>query len=88
MIIKASATLRNKYGEISKICHQSNEPVFITKNGEGDLVLMSIEQYEKMQEELKLLKELLNSESQIKNGNYFTHEEFKEKTSKLLKKVK
>ena len=44
--IRPSADLRNKYSEISEFCHKYTEPVFITKNGQGDLAVMSIETYE------------------------------------------
>ncbi|MCD8175303.1 MAG: type II toxin-antitoxin system Phd/YefM family antitoxin [Phascolarctobacterium sp.] len=44
--IKSSTDLRNNYNEISTLCHSSSEPVFITKNGMGDLAVMSIETYE------------------------------------------
>ena len=44
--IKSSADLRNNYNEISTYCHNYPEPVFITKNGKGDLAVMSIEAYE------------------------------------------
>lgn len=44
--IKSSTDLRNNYNEISTFCHESREPVFITKNGQGDLAVMSIETYE------------------------------------------
>ena len=44
--IRPSADLRNKYAEISDFCHSYAEPVFITKNGQGDLAVMSIETYE------------------------------------------
>jgi len=44
--IRPSADLRNNYNEISELCHEYSEPVFITKNGTGDLVVMSIETYE------------------------------------------
>lgn len=44
--ITSSAELRNNYNEISTFCHKYNEPVFITKNGKGDLAVMSIEAYE------------------------------------------
>ena len=46
--IRSSADLRNSYNEISTFCHQYAEPVFITKNGKGDLAIMSIEAYEQL----------------------------------------
>lgn len=46
--IRPSADLRNNYNEISEFCHQYSEPVFITKNGKGDLAVLSIETYEKL----------------------------------------
>ena len=46
--IRSSADLRNNYNDISSFCHQYSEPVFITKNGKGDLAVMSIETYEKL----------------------------------------
>ena len=44
--IKSSADLQNDYSAISTFCHESREPVFITKNGQGDLAVMSIDVYE------------------------------------------
>ena len=46
--IRPSSDLRNKYGEISEFCNKYNEPVFITKNGKGDLVLLSNAEYERL----------------------------------------
>ena len=46
--IRSSADLRNSYNDISTFCHTYNEPVFITKNGKGDLAVMSMETYEAM----------------------------------------
>lgn len=46
--IRSSADLRNNYNEISTFCHDYSEPVFITKNGKGDLAVMSIEAYEQL----------------------------------------
>ena len=46
--IRSSADLRNSYNEISTFCHEYAEPVFITKNGKGDLAVMSIEAYEQL----------------------------------------
>ena len=52
--IRPSADLRNKYHEISEFCHQNPEPVFITKNGKGDLAVMSIEAYELLTNKIEL----------------------------------
>ncbi len=46
--IRPSADLRNNYNEISDFCHKNSEPIFITKNGRGDLAVMSIEDYERL----------------------------------------
>ena len=52
--IRPSADLRNNYNEISAFCHEYSEPVFITKNGKGDLAVMSIEVYEQLKGKLEL----------------------------------
>ena len=52
--IKSSADLRNNYNEISTYCHNYPEPVFITKNGKGDLAVMSIEAYEELTSRFEL----------------------------------
>ena len=49
--IRPCADLRNNYNDISKICHTTNKPIFITKNGYNDLVLLSTEAYEQLSEE-------------------------------------
>ena len=75
-IIRPSADLRNKYNEISKICHETNEPVFITKNGYNDLVVLSNEAYESMEETAEERVDRLISEKFDKH--YASFEEFKE----------
>lgn len=59
--IRPCADLRNKYNEISKICHETCEPIYITKNGSNDLVVLSNEAYEAMNTELneKKIEELV-----------------------------
>ena len=64
--IRPSADLRNKYNEISDFCHEYNEPVFITKNGKGDLVVMSMETYEVLSGKLELLSSLVTVMDQAK----------------------
>lgn len=54
--IRPSSDLRNKYAEISEFCHNNGEPVYITKNGLGDLAVMSIETYEKLVGKFELYK--------------------------------
>jgi prevent-host-death family protein len=54
--IRPSADLRNNYNEISEFCHKYTEPVFITKNGQGDLAVMSIETYELLAGKLELYR--------------------------------
>ena len=54
--IRPSADLRNSYNEISEFCHKFTEPVFITKNGQGDLAVMSIETYELLAGKMELYR--------------------------------
>ena len=68
MIIKASAALRNDYTSISNMAKETKEPIYITKNGEGDLVLMSIDAFEKREQMLKLLERVLQAEQERVSG--------------------
>ncbi len=54
--------------EISELCHKSDEPIYITKNGYGDMVIMSMDIYEHTMKQLNLYRELAVSERQIKEG--------------------
>jgi len=54
--IRPSSDLRNNYNEISNFCNNYNEPVYITKNGKGDLAVMSIETYERLVGKFELCK--------------------------------
>jgi prevent-host-death family protein len=67
-IIKPISDLRNNFNQISEICHKEMEPVFITKNGEGDMVVMSISLYEQQQALLELYQKLGEAESQSLSG--------------------
>lgn len=68
-IIKPISDLRNKSTEISELAHNSNEPIFITKNGEGDMVVMSMAHYSKMQLKLDLLGKLSVAQNQKADGD-------------------
>ena len=74
-VIRKSADLRNSYSDISAFCHKYREPVFITKNGEGDLAVMSIETYEEITGRRELYRLLEEGRKAIENGVFSTEEE-------------
>ena len=68
MIIKASAALRNDYSSISDLAKKTKEPVYITKNGEGDLVVMDIDAFEKREQILERRAKGLQAEQERIDG--------------------
>ena len=68
MTIKPSAAIRKNYNEISELCRSTGEPVYLTKNGEGDLVVMDIDSFTRREAMLKLREDLLVSEQERMNG--------------------
>lgn len=68
MIIKASSALRNDYSSISNLAKETNEPIYITKNGEGDLVVMSIDAFEKREQMLELRSRVIQAEQERIEG--------------------
>jgi len=69
MNIRPSANIRQNYNEIAALCKTSREPVYLTKNGEGDLVVMDIEAFSRREKMLKLREELLAVEEDRLAGN-------------------
>ena len=67
--IRPSSDLRNNYNEISQFCHRYNEPVYITKNGQGDLAIMSIEVYEQLVGKFELYKLINQGLEAMENGD-------------------
>ena len=67
--IHSSADLRNNYNDISSFCHNYSEPVFITKNGKGDLAVMSIEAYEQLTIKFELYSQIKSGLDDISSGN-------------------
>ena len=82
-IIRPSSDLRNNYNEISTICHQTKSPVYITKNGAGDLAVMSIELYEMLTDRLMLYKELQKGIDSLDRGEIISEEELYEELDKI-----
>ena len=81
-LIRPISDLRNRTMEISELCHSEDQPVFITRNGKGDLVVMSLAHYERLKFLLELYQKLGEAESLDASGELgITHE-------KLMKKLR
>jgi prevent-host-death family protein len=84
-IIKPISALRNKTREIASLCHQEDEPVYLTTNGEGDLVVMSMEHYERLQARVDLFEKLAVAQAQSASGvKGLTHEQVMKKLRQRL----
>ena len=73
--IQSSTDLRNNYNEISTFCHENQEPVFITKNGRGDLAVMSVSLYEQLIHKNELYRLLEEAEADFRDGRKMSFEE-------------
>lgn len=67
-LIKPSAAIRQNYTEIANLCKETGEPVFLTKNGIGDLVVMDIAVYDQREKQLELREKLIEIEELRKSG--------------------
>ncbi|QNO15851.1 type II toxin-antitoxin system Phd/YefM family antitoxin [Alkalicella caledoniensis] len=85
MIIKPSTSIRQDYNNFSKYCHEIDEPVYITRNGEADLVVMSHETYKRMEARFKLQSKLLVAEKEISEGKELL--EHHELMARMRKKI-
>ena len=85
MHIKPSTTIRQDYNGFSKLCHELDEPVVITRNGEADLVVMSYETFRRMEARVKLQSKLLIAEKQIADGEYLTDHD--DVTARIREKI-
>ena len=86
-IIKSSSELRKNYNSVAEICRVYKTPVFLTRNGEGDTVLMDIETYSRREENIAVSKRLLAAERARLEGTCgYTIDEFNENMRKAIKK--
>jgi prevent-host-death family protein len=84
--IRKSADLRNHYAEISQFCHTTEQPVFITRNGEGDLAVMSIEKYDEAFGLQSLRDALAEGERDFETGNIVSEKEMMAHLDELIRK--
>ena len=76
MNVKPSTTIRQDYNGFSKYCHELDEPVVLTRNGEADLVVMSYDAFRRMEARIKLQSKLLVAEKQLaEGGQLLEHDE-------------
>jgi prevent-host-death family protein len=84
--IRPISDLRNKFAEISRIVHEDKEPVFLTKNGFGDMVVMSIDDYMERKfihdVDLKLMEA---SDEAMNTDKRFTHDEVMEHIQEIIR---
>ena len=82
--IRPSSDLRNSYNEISEFCHRYKEPVYITKNGQGDLAVMSIDTFEQLLGKQELYNLLEQGAEDVRNNRVMPTVEAFEKIETLL----
>ena len=87
--IRPVSDLRNNFAEISRIVHETAEPVFLTKNGYGDMVVMSIEAFERRRFESEVYLKLKEAELEAKSTDrrYSHNEVFDELREKLAQRA-
>jgi prevent-host-death family protein len=85
-IIRPISDLRNRTNEISELCHTEDQPIFITKNGQGDLVVMSLGRYDRLQNTLELYRKLGEAETLDAAGEKgITHKQFMRQLKSRIK---
>lgn len=76
MNIRPSAAIRQNYNEIAELCKATGEPVYLTKNGEGDLVVMDINAFEKREKMMALREKLMMIENErLRGAKYYSVDE-------------
>ena len=85
MNIRPSAAIRQNYNEIARLCRETGEPVYLTKNGEGELVVMDIEAFDRREKMLRLREKLLSIEhDRLSGAKYYTPEELEQDMTQVI----
>jgi PHD/YefM family antitoxin component YafN of YafNO toxin-antitoxin module len=85
--IKASSELRKNYNSIAEICRSTKEPVFLTRNGEGDTVIMDMETFSRREEDLLRAERLIAAErARLEGVTGYTLEAFEQNMREAIKK--
>ena len=86
-VIKPSSELRKNYNNIAEICRTNKVPVFLTRNGEGDMVIMDMQTYSRREEDLAIAERLLAAErARLAGTQGYTVDEFKNNMLEAIKK--
>jgi PHD/YefM family antitoxin component YafN of YafNO toxin-antitoxin module len=75
MVVKPSSVIRSDYKTFSKLCHESDDPIIVTNNGENDLVVMSHEAFCRREAWIRLQVKLASADKQIAEGDLVDHDE-------------
>ncbi len=75
MVVKPSSIIRSDYKNFSKLCHETDDPIIITNNGENDLVVMSHEAFCRRDAWIRLQAKLASADKQIIAGKLIDHDE-------------
>jgi len=85
-VIKPSSELRKNYNNVAEICRTNRVPVFLTRNGEGDMVLMDIETYGRREENLATAERLMSAEmSRFMGTQGYSIDEFQKNMHQAIK---
>jgi len=88
MLIKSSTALRNDYDNLVKLSQENQEPIYITRNGEGEMVFLPIAVFEKREAELKLMEQLLAAErNRIAGAPTYSTKEIRSELEELYDEV-